>query len=227
MRLKRSVREAGAEEQDDAGRPARRRDLGRLPEDAVAGGERLDDRDAIEEQRIIPRADNADDAARPAVNRVALSPQPQRPLGRRHAPRPQQVVGLTLQEQAGVGQRQDVAADRFFGKLAEFAPTASQRASHSSATSRRALRTGRRRCRTFRRSQAGWAARMALDLIGDGGEGAEFHAGYLTEQRSVSVNQMVVYLIHDPVGGVRSVWPGASENSSPGHTDRTPPTGSW
>ncbi len=38
---------------------------------------------------------------------------------------------------------------------------------------------------------------------------------------------MVVYLIHDPVGGVRSVWPGASEDSSPGHTDRTPPTGSW
>jgi hypothetical protein len=93
--------------------------LRRLPQDAVARGERLDDLHAVEEQWVIPGTDDADDAVRPAVDGVTLAEQPQRPVAQAHLPRPQQRPGLALQEAAGVGERQHVAAEHFVGRAAD------------------------------------------------------------------------------------------------------------
>ncbi len=108
-------------------------------------------------------------------------------MRRRHTPRPQQVVGLALQEEAGVGQRQQIAADRFFGRFAEFAP---RRLAKGVALVGDQPAQRPHRPQTLPHRQAlsgGLGGADALDLFGDGREGGEFHAGYhnLKEPKTV------------------------------------------
>ena len=131
-------------QQDGAGRA----DLGRLPQDGVAGGEGLDDLHAVEEQRVVPGADDGDHAARPAVDGVALSPQPEPPQPAGYAPRSQQPAGLLLQETASVGEGKDVAAEGLLAALADVASHGRTEVVALGDQSRRRARTGRRRWRT-------------------------------------------------------------------------------
>src|SRR6185437_14606975 len=66
-------------------------------------------------------ADDADDAARPAMHRIALAPQPERAQTARHLTRTQQTCRLSFEEKTGIGQRQNLARQRFLGRFAHIA----------------------------------------------------------------------------------------------------------
>jgi hypothetical protein len=89
--------------------------LGRFPDHAVARRQRLHDLDAVEQEWVIPGADDADDAARPAVDHVALAPKKQRPIPRGDAAGAQQGNGVAFQEPARLGQWQHLGGHRFGG----------------------------------------------------------------------------------------------------------------
>ena len=55
---------------------AGRRDFGRLPQYGIARGQRLRHLRAVEKEGVVPCADDADDAARPAMNDIALFLEP-------------------------------------------------------------------------------------------------------------------------------------------------------
>ena len=89
---------AGANEQTMECDSAGGRYFGRLPDRPVARRKRLRHPHAVEKYRIIPRADNSDDAARTAMDCVALGPKPQRQPSPRHPFRSQQTLGLTFEK---------------------------------------------------------------------------------------------------------------------------------
>ena len=111
---------AGAEQQRMQQRGAMGRNLGRLPEHGIAGRQGLRDLHAVEQGRIIPGADDRDHPVRPAINRVPLPPQPERPRAKTDSSRLEQLSGLAFEEPAGVGERKHVAAEDFARRPAEF-----------------------------------------------------------------------------------------------------------
>ena len=105
--------EAGADDQlGQRVRGGRSADA-RLEQHGIAGSQRLDELHAREQQRVIARPDDENDAERFAVNLAAHTGEPKRPATPAEAARGQHPSGFAFEEPTGLGERENFRGQGF------------------------------------------------------------------------------------------------------------------
>ena len=96
-----------------------RRVFGRFPDHAVTGDQCRRDLSDVQEDGVVPRADDADDAPRPMVHDIAATHEPRGPQSPGNFSRLQYSRGFSFQELEGRSRRQQFRSDHFGGRAAD------------------------------------------------------------------------------------------------------------
>ena len=105
--------EAGADDQLGQRLRSGRSPDTRLEQHGVAGSQRLDELHAREQQGVIARSDDENDAERFAVNLAAHTGEPKRPATLAEAAGGQHPSGFAFEEPTGLGERENFRGQGF------------------------------------------------------------------------------------------------------------------